>query len=59
MRGADGEPVCAREAQTDHACPTKLLWTRVQGSIVRTLEDMSLADLVQDPTPQRAKAAAA
>jgi len=57
--GADGEPVCAREAQTDRACPTKLLWTRVQGSIVRTLQDMTLADLVQDPTPVRAKAAAA
>ena len=57
--GADGEPVCAREAQTDRACPTKLLWTRVQGSIVRTLQDMTLADLVQDPAPVRAKAAAA
>jgi len=57
--GADGEPVCAREAATDRACPTKLLWTRVQGSIVRTLQDMTLADLVQDPAPVRAKAAAA
>ena len=28
-------------------CPTKLLWTRVQGSIVRTLNDMTLADLVR------------
>ena len=28
-------------------CPTKLLWTRVQGSIVRTLNEMTLADLVQ------------
>ncbi len=30
----------------DAPCPTKLLWTRVQGSIVRTLTDMTLADLV-------------
>ncbi|HEY6781180.1 MAG TPA: Rrf2 family transcriptional regulator [Thermoleophilaceae bacterium] len=41
---ADGELVCAREGETP--CPTKLLWTRVQGSIVRTLTDMTLADLV-------------
>jgi len=47
---ADGRLVCTREADTDHVCPTKLLWTRVQGSIVRTLEDMTLSDLV---TPNR------
>ena len=44
--GTDGEPACAREVATDRACPTKLLWTRVQGAIVGTLEDISLADLV-------------
>ena len=42
---ADGALVCAREGQ--EPCPTKLLWTRVQGSIVRTLNDMTLADLVR------------
>jgi Rrf2 family transcriptional regulator, cysteine metabolism repressor len=42
---ADGALVCAREG--DSPCPTKLLWTRVQGSIVRTLTDMTLADLVR------------
>ena len=52
---AHGEVVCAREAQTDRACPTKLLWTRVQGSIVRTLEDITLQDLVK---PVRGKVAA-
>ncbi len=46
--GADGHLVCTREAETDHVCPTKLLWTRVQGSIVRTLQDTKLSDLVQD-----------
>ena len=45
--GADGRPVCSREAATDRACPTKLLWTRVQGSIVHTLEEMTLSDLVR------------
>ena len=43
---SDGEVVCARESASDRACPTKLLWTRVQGSIVRTLEEITLAELV-------------
>src|ERR671914_698951 len=42
---ADGLLTCAREGSAP--CPTKLLWTRVQGSIVRTLTDMTLDDLVQ------------
>ena len=46
--GADGHLVCSREAETDHVCPTKLLWTRVRGSIVTTLQDTRLSDLVQD-----------
>jgi len=44
---ADGELVCAREEKTDHACPTKVLWTRVQGAIVGTLEEMTLEDLTK------------
>ena len=49
---ADGVLVCSRE----HAepCPTKFLWTRVQGSIVRTLNEMTLDDLVQ-PLNQKKK----
>jgi Rrf2 family transcriptional regulator, cysteine metabolism repressor len=41
--------VCVREEKDSghEPCPTKLLWTRVQGSIVRTLNDMTLADLVR------------
>jgi Rrf2 family protein len=42
---ADGVLTCVREGAAP--CPTKLLWTRVQGSIVRTLNDMTLDDLVQ------------
>ena len=44
----DGTLVCVREGQEGagtEPCPTKLLWTRVQGSIVRTLNEMTLADL--------------
>jgi Rrf2 family protein len=42
---ADGVLTCAREGA--EPCPTKLLWTRVQGSIVRTLNEMTLDDLVR------------
>ena len=50
----DGSLVCVREGQAGHdPCPTKLLWTRVQGSIVRTLTDMTLADLVEPATRKR------
>jgi Rrf2 family protein len=46
--GADGTLICAREAVDDaRVCATKLLWTRVRGSVVRTLEDTTLSDLVQ------------
>ena len=38
------EGMCSREVKGDAPCPTKLLWTRVQGSIVRTLTDMTLED---------------
>lgn len=54
--GADGHVVCSRETDADQVCPTKLLWTRVRGSIVRTLQDTRLSDLVQD-RPRRTVAA--
>lgn len=49
---ANGEVVCARESGrvgSDHLCPTKLLWTRVRGSIVSTLTQTTLADLLVSP----------
>jgi Rrf2 family protein len=46
---ADGSIVCAREASIDHVCPTKLLWTRVRFSIVSTLRETTLADLLRGP----------
>jgi Rrf2 family protein len=48
------EGMCHRETTGQAPCPTKLLWTRVQGSIVRTLTDMTLSDLA----PKKEKAAA-
>src|SRR5918911_4194336 len=35
----DGSITCSRETEPGQACPTKLLWTRVRFSIVRTLQD--------------------
>jgi Rrf2 family protein len=50
----DGTLVCVREGEPGHEpCPTKLLWTRVQGSIVRTLNDMTLADLTRPASRRR------
>ena len=45
----DGTIVCAREADPEHVCPTKLLWTRVRASIVSTLRETTLADLLVAP----------
>jgi Rrf2 family cysteine metabolism transcriptional repressor len=47
--GADGQVVCSRESDPGHVCPTKLLWTRVRGSIVSTLMETTLADLLTGP----------
>ncbi len=46
---ADGSIVCSRESSPDHVCPTKLLWTRVRISIISTLRDTTLADLLLAP----------
>jgi Rrf2 family transcriptional regulator, cysteine metabolism repressor len=43
---ADGSIVCSRESDANHVCPTKLLWTRVRFSIVRTLRETTLAELL-------------
>jgi Rrf2 family protein len=45
----DGRVVCSRESDPGHACPAKLLWTRVRFSIVRTLQETTLADLLLGP----------
>jgi Rrf2 family cysteine metabolism transcriptional repressor len=43
---SDGSIVCSRESDPGRACPTKLLWTRVRFSIVSTLQQTTLADLL-------------
>jgi Rrf2 family protein len=52
--GADGTVKCSREmtgTHPPHVCPTKLLWSRVRGSIVSTLRETTLADLVASAAP--------
>jgi Rrf2 family transcriptional regulator, cysteine metabolism repressor len=50
-QAADGSIVCSRESSPDHVCPTKLLWTRVRFSIVNTLRETTLADLLAPAMP--------
>jgi Rrf2 family transcriptional regulator, cysteine metabolism repressor len=38
--------LCNHELDADENCATKLLWTRVQGSVSRALEQTTLAELV-------------
>lgn len=43
----DGRVLCSHEIDGDHACSTKLLWTRVQGGITKALAGTTLADLIE------------
>jgi Rrf2 family cysteine metabolism transcriptional repressor len=52
----DGTIGCTREAGGDHVCTSKVLWTRVRGAIVRTLQETTLAELIPT-TPTKAVAA--
>ncbi len=47
----DGSIVCSRESSPRQPCPTKFLWTRVQSSIVRTLQETTLDDLLAAGNP--------
>jgi Rrf2 family protein len=53
---ADGTLRCARETDPEHVCTTKVLWTRVRGAIVQTLQETTLAELV--PTTREKTVAA-
>ncbi len=43
----EGRVLCSHESDGDHACATKLLWTRVQGGISKALTGTTLAELVE------------
>jgi Rrf2 family protein len=38
---------CSHEGDAGRLCATKLLWTRVQGGVIRALQTTTLADLVE------------
>lgn len=38
---------CSHEVDRGHSCATKLLWTRVQGGVLRVLKGTTLAELVE------------
>jgi Rrf2 family protein len=38
--------ICNHQADSGHGCATKLLWTRVQGGVVKALAGTTLAELV-------------
>ncbi|MSO40304.1 MAG: Rrf2 family transcriptional regulator [Solirubrobacterales bacterium] len=51
----EGKVSCSHEADGDHACATKMLWTRVQGGVTKALGGTTLADLVEFAEGQTGK----
>ena len=47
----EGKVLCSHEDDSDRACATKLLWTRVQGGVNRALAGTTLAELVEFSQP--------
>jgi Rrf2 family transcriptional regulator, cysteine metabolism repressor len=39
--------LCSHQPDAGRGCATKLLWTRVQGGIIRSLQNTTLAELVE------------
>ena len=42
----DGRVLCSHEGDAGHHCATKLLWTRVQIGVIKSLQRTTLAELV-------------
>jgi len=53
----EGKVLCSHESNSDQACATKLLWTRVQAGVNKALQGTTLAELVEfsKPADERAK----
>ncbi len=49
--------LCSHEPDSGRACATKLLWTRVQAGIIRSLQTTTLAELVEFSGPRDITAA--
>jgi Rrf2 family cysteine metabolism transcriptional repressor len=43
----EGKVFCSHESDGDHACATKLLWTKVQGGVTQALSGTTLAELIE------------
>ena len=43
---AEGRVLCSHHDDRGHGCATKLLWTRVQGGVMKALSTTTLAELV-------------
>lgn len=52
----DGRVLCSHHDDSGRGCATKLLWTRVQANVLKTLADTTLAELVEFQTRQPAAA---
>ena len=48
--------LCSHEPDSGRACATKLLWTRVQAGIIRSLQTTTLAELVEFSGPRTTSA---
>jgi DNA-binding IscR family transcriptional regulator len=48
-QAGSGRAGSGRAGSRSNVCPTKLLWTRVRSSIVNTLRETTLADLLSGP----------
>lgn len=46
----DGRVACSHPTDTEH-CATKLLWTRVQMGVIKSLQRTTLAELVEFASP--------
>ena len=46
-RSEDGRVLCSHHDDSGRGCATKLLWTRVQANVLKTLADTTLAELVE------------
>lgn len=47
----EGKVLCSHGSDSDQACATKLLWTRVQGGVTKALAGTTLAELVKFSRP--------
>ena len=55
-RSDDGRVLCSHHDDSGRGCATKLLWTRVQVGVLKTLADTTLVELIDFQTRQLPRA---